>query len=296
MSPVRDFPRGVTLAVTLVVACTTWLAMAGPASADANSGTVGWKYSEAGHGFYQEPRTGHPIGSDPVRIREWGPIGEYVCPVNRPGCKGFVSIGCGYFGLPPDGPPTYGYADWQFARADAADETKWELVDTDCAPTPEFVPLAEIAYQFQYEIERRLPKPDVDLRPQPRTLVNLPTVVSTDYPSDKTFAITVPPSAGRTIPLTGTINAHADFTWTFEDGGTASGKGRPYDGTDPSAHPGYYLTNTFHTVGQHTVTLTVTWTGTITVAGLAPETFDPVTFTADATVDVIDSHAVNTAP
>ena len=40
------------------------------------------------------------------------------------------------------------------------------------------------------------------------------------------------------------------------------------------------------------VTLTVTWTGTITVAGLAPETFDPVTFTADATVDVIDSHAV----
>lgn len=263
------------------------------ARADAYSGSVGWQYSEGAQGFFQPPHTGKPVGSDPVFLREWSQNKFWACnPLAH--CNGQVSILCGTDF--PGEVPRFAYGVYKFAAADAADVTKWTWVAEDCAPTPEFVPLAQVGYQFQFEIERLLPKPTIDLKPNPETLVNLPTIVSTDYPTEKTFQITVPPSAGRTIPLTGTINAHAVMTWTFEDGTTAVGAGRPYDGTDPASNPGYYLTNTFRTAGHHTVTLTVTWTGTITVQTLAPVAFDPVTFTATAGVDVVESHPVLTAP
>lgn len=283
----------VLVAAVLVLACLSMHPTT--ARADANGG-VGWQYSEAGKGFYHAPHPGSPSGGNPISYREWGTVGTYSCTAPRAGCGAVLSIYCGYGGLPPDGPPEYGYGEWTYAPADAADEAKWNFVDIDCVPTPEFVPLVEVGYQFQYEIERLLPKPTIDLKPNPETLVNLPTVVSTDYPAEKTFDITVPPSAGRTLPLTGSINAHAAFTWTFEDGTTATGAGKPYDGTDPASNPGYYLTNTFRTAGHHTVTLSVTWTGTITVQTLAPQAFDPVTFTATAGVDVVENNPVNTAP
>jgi hypothetical protein len=264
------------------------------ARADANGGSVGWQYSESGKGFYQPPHTGNPVGSDPVFLREWSSGLVWSCnPLAD--CNGATKITCGT-DLPGMRAPYFATGAYEFARADAGDVTKWKRVDIDCLETPEFVPIEDIGYQFQYEIQRLLPQPTIDLKPNPETLVNLPTVISTDYPAEKTFQITVPPSAGRTIPLTGTINAHAAFTWTFEDGTTASGQGKPYDGTDPASNPGYYLTNTFFSAGHHTVTLTVTWTGTITVDTLAPEAFEPVTFTATAGVDVVESHPVNTAP
>lgn len=264
------------------------------ARADANGGSVGWRYDESGHGFYQAPTTGHGGGGDPVYFREWGSETFWACNPIRD-CVGVVSLSC-----PPhwqgSRAPTYAEGDWEYARADAGDQTKWHLQGEDCLATPEWVPIEQVGYQFQYDIERLLPTPTIALKPAPETLVNLPTVVSTDYPTEKTFAITVPPSAGRTISLTGTINAHDEMTWSFEDGTTATGAGKPYDGTDPVTNPGYYLTNTFRTAGHHTVTLTVTWTGPITVETLAPQAFDPVTFTATAGVDVIEGHPVNTAP
>lgn len=289
----RALRAGIAITVVLVATGLTGIV---PASADLNGGTVGWQYSEAGNGFYQAPHTAPPDGGDPVRYREWGTIGTYTCTAPRAGCGATTSIYCGYGGLPPNGPPEYGYGEWTYARANAADEAKWNLVAIDCVATPEWVPIQDVGYDFQYAIERRLHPPVIELRPRPQTLVNLPTIVSTDYPTEKTFTITVPPSADRTIPLTGSINAHAEMTWTFEDGTTAAGAGRPYDGTDPTTHPDHYLTNTFQTAGHHTVTLTVTWTGTITVDTLAPEPFDPVTLTATAGVDVLESHPVLKAP
>lgn len=264
------------------------------ARADANGGSVGWQYDETGKGFYQAPTTALGGDSDPVFFREWGTTTFWACNQIRD-CRGVISVTCPEH-WQGSRAPTYAEGDWQYARADAADQTKWHLQGEDCLATPVWVPIEQVGYQFQYEIERLLPKPSIELKPNPETLVNLPTVVSTDYPTEKTFAITVPPSAGRTIPLTGTINAHAEMTWTFEDGTTATGAGKPYDGTDPATNPGYYLTNTFRTAGHHTVTLTVTWTGTITVDTLAPQAFDPVTFTATAGVDVVENHPVNTAP
>lgn len=294
-----SIPLGRRLAVVLVIAAVGLMTVSfhpPAARADLNGDSVGWHYSEAGNGFYQAPHTSKPDSTEPITFLEWGTLGYYACEQPRAGCAAFTSINCGYSGLPPNGPPVYGYGEWRYTLATAADETNWDFVTIDCVPTPEWVPLAEVGYQFQFEIERLLPKPTIDLRPEPETLVNLPTIVSTDYPADKTFDITVPPSAGRTIPLHGSINAHADFTWTFEDGTTTSGAGHAYDGTDPTTNPDYYLTDTFRTAGHHTVTLTVTWTGTITVETLAPEAFDPVTFQATAGVDVVESHPVLTAP
>jgi hypothetical protein len=278
--------------LALIFAAAMWA----PAGADSNGGSVGWQYSEAGRGFYQAPQGGTSGPSDPVHRTEiYQP--EWRCSAAECAPSGQY-IWCNPDWTPEVRQPIYVRVDFVYAAADAGDRTKWQIVGgiPRCYPTPEFVPIEDVGYQFQYEIERRFRQPDIELRPNPETLVNLPTIVSTDYPSDKTFDITVPPSKGRTIPLTGTINAHADFTWSFEDGTTASGPGTPYDGTDPETNPDHYLTNTFRTAGHHTVSLTVTWTGSITVEGLPPEQFEPVTLTSTAGVDVVESHPVNTAP
>jgi hypothetical protein len=287
--------RLVLVLVVTALAVSTLSLQTSAAHADSNGGgSVGWQYDETGKGFYQAPTTGHGGDSDPVFFREWGSTTDWNCNPIRD-CNGIGGLGCPeHWG--GSRAPTYAEGDWEYARADAGDQTKWHLQGIDCLPTPVWVPIEQVGYQFEYDIQRLLPKPSIELRPEPETLVNLPTIVSTDYPTEKTFGITVPPSAGRPIALHGTINAHAELTWTFEDGTTASGPGNPYDGTDPEIDPGHYLTDTFRTAGHHTVTLTVTWTGTITVETLAPEAFDPVTFQATAGVDVIESHPVLTAP
>jgi hypothetical protein len=59
------------------------------------------------------------------------------------------------------------------------------------------------------------------------------------------------------------------YEWVFAPGGEAEGKGRPYDGTDPS-EPGYYVSHTYQARGAAEVRLTVVWKATFTVEGLLP--------------------------
>jgi hypothetical protein len=71
-------------------------------------------------------------------------------------------------------------------------------------------------------------------------------------------------------PVPGLLVATPTYTWKFDDGATVTGAGLPYDGTDPRVDPGHYASHTYTAAEAHaSVTLTVTWNATFTVAGQA---------------------------
>lgn len=295
--------RLAVLAVSVLVTGLLAAALAGPlvgarpAYANGKDGDVGWRYSEAGRGYYQDPVGGESGGSGDgwVYLSEivqptWDCNGRKDCADNSDG-DGTLLMWCRPDQTPQIRQPVYVKADWRYRAATRGDPDKWEFLGVDCYPTPEWVPIEEVRWHFSYEIRRRLPAPTIELNPQPRGLVNLPVIVSTPDPGPQDFAIVVPPSRGRTFELHGTIHAVPDYTWTFEDGGTVHGAGRPYDGTDPRTDPGHYVTDTFARTGIKSVHLRVRWTGTVTVQGLAPEPIRPVVFERDATVEVVESWA-----
>lgn len=144
-----------------------------------------------------------------------------------------------------------------------------------------------------------LGEPNIAINPGERALVNLPTVVSTNYPEggiegtgellslDPT-RIRVPIDIDRPGEnLTGELLAEAEYTWSFEEGGTASGRGQPYTpGVDPRTNDDYYVSTTFQTTGIKNVNLDVEWTGEVTVETLAPEPVEPVVVSTSDEVEV----------
>ncbi|WP_157180973.1 hypothetical protein [Actinopolymorpha alba] len=265
------------------------------ARAEVPRGSVGWQYSESGRGYYQPPQ-GEPAPSQPPGPNDWV---EQVL-INQPewDCQGAgigncdpLSIWCNPDLTPDVRQPIYVRSVLRYQWKDRDDRAKWQGT-ADCYPTPEWVPIEQISYDFKYEIQRELPAPTIELRPNPKTFVNLPTIVSAPDPGPQDFEIVVPPSQGRTFPLRGQIHAEPDYTWTFEGGKTVKGPGRPFDGTLPEDRPGYYVTNTFSTTGQKNVHLRVRWTGTVTVDTLPPEPILPVEFEANTTIDVVEAKSV----
>lgn len=105
-----------------------------------------------------------------------------------------------------------------------------------------------------------------------------------------------------TTPVPFTVMAKADYAWSFGDGTTQTGVGRPYDGTDPLSAPGYYVSHAYDTPGTYVVTVTQTWTVQIFAApgSGAPDTADlqavapPAASVQDVTI--VESDAVNIAP
>jgi len=70
------------------------------------------------------------------------------------------------------------------------------------------------------------------------------------------------------LGITETVHITPRWHWDLDDPTAptldASTSGRAYDRTDPVDHPQHYLLHTWHTRGSKTVTLTVTWTATLT--------------------------------
>ena len=94
--------------------------------------------------------------------------------------------------------------------------------------------MQEISWEVNYQVFQELNAPGITISPNARTLVNLPTIVWTDYPAGigppATVVANDPPTI--TVPihidrpnggLDGEIRASGELRWTFEDGGTASG-------------------------------------------------------------------------
>lgn len=269
------------------------------ALADIPRGDVGWQYSESGRGYYQPPR-GTPTPSQPPGPNDW--VQEVL--INQPAwdCRGAgigdcdpLAIWCNPDLSPDPREPIYVRSVVRYQWKDRGDRARWHGT-AECYPTPEWVPIEQLSYDFKYEIQRNLPRPKISLHPAPKTLVNLPTIVSVDDPGTQTFDITVPPSQGRHFELHGQITAIPEYTWTFSDANgdahTVKGAGREFDGTLPDGHPGYYVTNTFGAPGEGRVHLQVRWTGTVVVDTVPPQPIVPVTFDVDANVQVVESHPV----
>lgn len=137
------------------------------------------------------------------------------------------------------------------------------------------VPVRAVSAAAQDHVRKHVDANRPVVQPGTRTLVNYPTIVSTRDPGEVTFAIAQ--------PLPGVVQVRPTFSWSFigpDTSASAVGAGRPYDGTSPRTAPaGYYLTALFPHSGTATVTLTATWTGTVTVADLDPVELDPLVFT-----------------
>ena len=105
-----------------------------------------------------------------------------------------------------------------------------------------------------------LPAATLAISPQPKTLVNLPTILSAGSNQQAfTKAVTVD---GVTCTFVITPHFHWDLVGIppidTDDPGT------PYDGTDPAKYPKHYVTGTWATTGVRRITLTVSWPAVVT--------------------------------
>jgi hypothetical protein len=123
---------------------------------------------------------------------------------------------------------------------------------------------------------RQISAPEIRIDPSGSAIVNLPVLASTDDPGTQGFSIV--------NPLPGAVEAAPTYAWTWSNGDTSSGPGRPYDGTSPTGNPDYYgVLSTYSRSGGGSVALEVTWDVVLTVPGNPPVTdIAPLVYTADA--------------
>lgn len=153
----------------------------------------------------------------------------------------------------------------------------WRQVGKVClAPTDKPVSTDALFAQVRGYVDRLIPAaPAVAMQPAGGvTLVHFPTLFQAGRPTEagnqpagKVFFA----HAGAPIAIAVRVQPQ-QWVWSFDAGaGTLTQPFccRRYDPAhDPKAEPGYYAAYTFHTLGAHTATVTVTWTATMTIAGL----------------------------
>lgn len=285
-----------------------------PASAGPQNG-ISWQYSESANGYWRPPHgDSRPPGGNNGPARVWvqrSSTNELHCPADDPAfaCSGdetyITGIICGTALRGPRGLPLFAWIRWE---RDIVDGTPglWVGAEAGCDEPGEenFIPMEEISWEVNYQVFQHLPEPSVSIAPNARTLVNLPTIVWTDYPRGIDPNIVVsddPPTIEIDIHidrpnggLDGRIRASAELTWQFDGGATAEGRGRPFlRGILPEDRPGYYVTNVFRTAGDKTVTLNTRWTGEVTVDLLGTEEIVPVSLPpVTAQIQVAEAEAV----
>ncbi|HEY6740522.1 MAG TPA: hypothetical protein VI076_16895 [Actinopolymorphaceae bacterium] len=306
-----------------------------PAEAGPSGGGIGWQYHEESRSYYQTPDStpGNPgPARRPTRYVDWGPgdLEQYECPDEYDGspfeCDGPDGTFCnslpGANGLPVaprvvferefEDPVTQeGNPPWIPIDPPPQDP---EHATPYCQELPEdHVVTQEEIHEVNYSIFQDLTGLEVDVRPDGRTLVDLETILSTPYPENvnqipevevldadrqpRPYIRLAGEVDGHVEPFDYTIEAYADITWTIEGGDppTATGRGRPYDGTLPSSAPGHYVTAEFHDTGVKTITLGAVWEGTVTVdaPGQTPQDMDPVEIDpVSDTVEVVEKRSV----
>jgi hypothetical protein len=149
----------------------------------------------------------------------------------------------------------------------------------ECLESTDPITLDQIRDELLAIIEdryRQISAPQIRIDPPGSALVNLPVLASTDDPGIQGFSIT--------NPLPGAVEAAPTYAWTWSNGDTSSGPGRPYDGTSPTGNPDYYgVLSTYSRSGDGSVALEVTWDVVLTVPGNPPVTdIAPLIYTADA--------------
>lgn len=171
-------------------------------------------------------------------------------------------------------------------RQTAPTTTPWRVVDHVCTGSGPPPIAAEQVVQDAGDYERdHMPIPVPNVQPGKIAIVNLPVLVSVNQPGPQRMQIQQ--------PVPGLLVATPTYTWKFDDGTTLTGAGIPYDGTDPRADPGHYVSHTYTAAeAQASVTLTVTWNATFTAAGqvftIPPLLMPPIT----TTFSVHEAHSV----
>ncbi len=164
----------------------------------------------------------------------------------------------------------------------------WQVVGETCVAGDNRVDVAEVEREVERVIEDRFSEittPALHVAPDGGALVNLPVLVWTDPSEDLSFAIDQ--------PLPGRVSASPEYDWTFSDGTTGSGVGRPFEAAlAPSQVPDYYLHTTYRRPGPADVTLNATWSGTVTVQDLAPVPIEPLVYRATEQFPVREARTV----
>lgn len=142
----------------------------------------------------------------------------------------------------------------------------WTNADVICAaPASQPLDFGNIAAQVATVTQTLTPPPPtISVRPDGTTLVGNPTIFSGSDPGDQTPPALVNPLSGRTLQLT----VHpTTWTWDFDDGSpsvTTQGPSPAYNGSLDGL-----LTHTYRRAGDVTVRVTVTWTASYTISGVA---------------------------
>jgi hypothetical protein len=199
-----------------------------------------------------------PAGSYPSEPDvEYGYAVTPACPLARPGdginCTGAAQY-CALAG-------SSGVHEDVWRRETAPVTTPWQMVGQVCTGVgPPQVPVDQVIQDVgEYERDH-MPIPTANVQPAGVAIVNLPVLVSATQLGPQTMQVQQ--------PVPGELVATPTYTWTFDDGGTATGPGTAYDGTDPRTDPAHYALHIYRAANEHaSVTLTVTWNATFSVAG-----------------------------
>ena len=118
--------------------------------------------------------------------------------------------------------------------------------------------------QFQSVVVR---KGVADVSPQPETLVNIPTVFTTETDDAYPIPLTL---LGQSVVITA---EPVRWTWSFGDGESGSTTARGTQGR---------VEHEYRAAGDRSARVVIEWSGTFTVNGGAPQ---PITGTATTTGD-----------
>ncbi len=157
---------------------------------------------------------------------------------------------------------------------------EWRQVGDACFGPDRTWSVPDLTASVRERLIALVGEPQISVAPEGRGVVNLPVIVWTQPAQPVGFEITQ--------PVPGEVQATAAYGWNFGTGAQQQGPGRPYDGTSALEHPDYYVASAYETRGAKTITLTRTWTATLTVGGIEIP-LDPLVQRVSTNVDVLEA-------
>jgi hypothetical protein len=143
------------------------------------------------------------------------------------------------------------------------------------------VPASAVEAAVARDIRKRVGHPTITTSPPGgRTLVNIPTLYSTQRFDQVILPVTT--------PVPGSITAVPEWEWRFPDGSTGLGPGTPYDASvDPLVDPDHYVHTVYRTAGAQRVRMTLTWRVTFRLEDVLDVDLAPIAFTRTATTTAL---------
>ncbi len=178
---------------------------------------------------------------------------------------------------------------WVHYRPQGSTATPRQAPPARCVGASQSLPATDVLAGVRERLERLAPEAAFAVQPPDRALVNLPIIVHATSPDGR--PLEQPIQLDVTQPVPGHLEAHPRYLWDFGGGAGAEGVGIAYDGTSQQQNPDYYVSHAYGGKGSATVTLTVLWRATFTVAGLPPFTLEDLPRTAARTFPVVEARS-----